>query len=112
MDGNIGNHLIAMNLILRPLEDINDPVWSVIISIIILLAGVFYVIVYILGTDERESHGSNGATESEELLQLPSDRDQQSGGRGHDRCDDRSGVRSLQEGEGESSGSGHTRKEN
>ena len=53
MDGNIGNHLIAMNLILRPLEDINDPVWSVIISLIILLAGVFYVIVYILGTDER-----------------------------------------------------------
>ena len=112
MDGNIGNHLIAMNLILRPLEDVNDPVWSVIISIIILLAGVFYVIVYILGIDERESHGSNGAAESEELLQLPSDRDQQSGGRGHDRCDDRSGVRPLQEGESESSGSGHPREEN
>ena len=46
-----------MNLILRPLENVNDPVWSVIISLIILLAGVFYVIVYILGIDERESHG-------------------------------------------------------
>ena len=75
MDGNIGNHLIAMNLILRPLEDINDPVWSVIISLIILLAGVFYVIVYILGIDERESHGSHDTPEQEELLQLPSDDD-------------------------------------
>jgi len=73
MGGSIGNHLIAMNLILRPIEDINDPVWSVIISIIILLAGVFYVIVYILGIDERESHGSDDTPESEELLQFPSD---------------------------------------
>ena len=75
MGGSIGNHLVAMNLILRPIEDINDPVWSVIISIIILLAGVFYVIVYILGIDEREAqdHGSDDTTESEELLQLPSD---------------------------------------
>ena len=37
-----------MNLLLRPLEDINDPVWSVIISIIILLCGVSYYIVYIM----------------------------------------------------------------
>ena len=37
-----------MNLILRPLEDINDPVWSVIISIIILLIGVFYYVRYII----------------------------------------------------------------
>ena len=29
-------------------------------------------------------NGSNDTTESEELLQLPSSRDQQSGGRGHD----------------------------
>ena len=73
MGGSIGNHLVAMNLILRPIEDINDPVWSVIISIIILLAGVFYVIVYILGIDERESHGSDDTSKSEELLQFPSD---------------------------------------
>ena len=73
-----------MELFLRPLENPNDPVWSVIISIIILLAGVFYVIIYILGIDESESHGSNDTSESEELLQLPSDRDQQSSGRGHD----------------------------
>ena len=59
MDGNIGNLLVVMNLILRPLNDINDPVWSVIFSIILLLAGVFYVVAYILGIDERESHGSD-----------------------------------------------------
>ena len=64
MDGNIGNHLVVMNLILRPLNDINDPVWSVIFSIILLLAGVFYVVSYILGTDERESHGSDDSTKS------------------------------------------------
>ncbi|AGH07008.1 hypothetical protein Sn250709_115 [Synechococcus phage S-RIM2] len=62
-----------MNLLLRPLNDINDPVWSVILSILLLLAGVSYIIYYILGVDERESHGSNGSTEQEELLQLPSD---------------------------------------
>ena len=47
MDGNIGNHLV-MNLILRPLDSVTDPVWSVIISLIILLAGVTYYIVYIM----------------------------------------------------------------
>ena len=62
-----------MNLLLRPLEDINDPVWSVIFSIMLLLVGVFYVVVYILGVDKRESHGRNDTSESEELLQLPSD---------------------------------------
>ncbi len=70
----------------------------------LLLVAVFYIVVYILGIDERESNGSNDTAEPEELLQLPSDQDQQGSGRGHDRCDDRSGVRPLQEGEGESSG--------
>ena len=64
MDGNIGNHLVVMNLILRPLKDINDPTWSVIISLIILLIGVAWVIKYILGIDERESHGSDDTPES------------------------------------------------
>ena len=69
-----------MNLILRPLEDINDPVWSVIISIIILLIGVSWVIRYILLVDTREAqdHGSDDTPKSEELLQLPSSGDQQS----------------------------------
>ena len=33
-----------MNLFLRPLEDINNPTWSVIISLVILLFGVGYYI--------------------------------------------------------------------
>ena len=37
-----------MNLLLRPHENVKDPVWSVIISLIILLAGVTYYIVYIM----------------------------------------------------------------
>ena len=42
---------------------------------VILLAGVLYVVVYILGIDERETHGSDDTPKQEELLQLPSDRD-------------------------------------
>ena len=64
-----------MNLILRPLENTDDPVWSVIWMIAILLAGLAYVIVYILRMDERESHGSDDTPEQEELLQLPSSGD-------------------------------------
>ena len=41
-----------MNLFLRPLEDVNDVTWSIIWCLIILLAGVFYVIVYILRYEE------------------------------------------------------------
>ena len=66
-----------MELFLRPLADVNDVTWSIVWCLIILLAGVFYVIVYILGIDERESHGSDDTTKSEELLQLPSDRNKQ-----------------------------------
>jgi len=64
----------AMNII-KLHEDMNDPVWSVIIMIAILLIGVVWIIVYILGIDEKESHGSDDTTESEELLQLSSDGD-------------------------------------
>ena len=63
MDGNIGNLLVVMNLLLRPLNDINDPVWSVIFSIILLLAGVFYVVAYILGIDAREAQ-ENGSDDT------------------------------------------------
>ena len=42
-----------MNLVLRPLEDVNDVTWSIIWSLVILLAGVLYVVVYILGIDEE-----------------------------------------------------------
>jgi hypothetical protein len=37
-----------MNLLLRSLNDYNDPTWSVIISLAILLAGVLYYVAYIL----------------------------------------------------------------
>ena len=63
-----------MELFLRPLADVNDVTWSIVWCLIILLAGVFYVIVYILGIDEREN-GSNDTPEQEELLQLSSSGD-------------------------------------
>ena len=66
-----------MELFLRPLEDVNDVTWSIIWLLVILLVGVSYVIYYILGIDERESYGSDDTSKSEELLQLPSDRDKQ-----------------------------------
>ena len=47
MDGNTGNHSI-MNLILRPLADVNDVTWSIVWCLLILLAGVTYYIVYIM----------------------------------------------------------------
>jgi hypothetical protein len=68
-----------MNLILRPIEDPNGVTWSIIWSLVILLAGVGYYIYTILKlATEEMKHGSDDTTEQEELLQLPSDRDQQS----------------------------------
>ena len=49
--------------------------------------------------------GSDGSTESEELLQLPSGEDRQSGGWGHDRCDHRSWFRFIQKRTGKDCGS-------
>ena len=65
-----------MNLILKPLNIPGDPVWSVIIMVILALAMTVYVVIYILGVDEREEHGSHETPKQEELLQLPSDGDQ------------------------------------
>ena len=67
-----------MNLLLRPLNDVNDVTWSIVISLIILLIGVAWVIKYILGIDamEAEQHGSDDTPKQEELLQLQSDGDQ------------------------------------
>ena len=56
-------------------------------------------------------HGCNDPTESEELLQLPSDEDKPCTRWRHDRCDDRPRVRSVQEGEGQGCRCGHPRKE-
>ena len=63
-----------MNLLLRPLNDINDPTWSVIISLLILLFGVGFYVIYILKISYMElNDGSDDTPESEELLQFPSD---------------------------------------
>ena len=50
-----------MNLVLRPLHDVNDVTWSIIWCLIILLAGVTYYIVYIMrmAFDELNDGGSN-----------------------------------------------------
>ena len=37
-----------MNLFLRPLADVNDITWSIVISLLILLAGVSYYIYTIM----------------------------------------------------------------
>ena len=66
-----------MNLVLRPLDNVNDPVWSVIFMVVLAVAGAFYCIYYILGIAFAElKDGSNDTTEQKELLQLPSDGDQ------------------------------------
>jgi hypothetical protein len=66
-----------MNLLLRPLDNVTDPVWSVIICVILAVAGALFVVVYILRQAFAElEDGSNDATEQEELLQLSSDGDQ------------------------------------
>ena len=50
----------------------------------------------------EEEDGSDGSTVKEELLQLPSDEDSESIGRGYDRCSDRSWIRFIQERTGKS----------
>jgi hypothetical protein len=37
-----------MNLLLRPLDNPDDPVWSVIICVILAVIGALFVIIYIL----------------------------------------------------------------
>jgi len=62
-----------MNLFLKPLDNTSDPVWSVIILLIILLVGVSYYIYTIMKYAFGElEDDNNDTTESEKLLQLPS----------------------------------------
>ena len=61
--------------------------------------------------DMEFDYGSDDPTESEELLQLPSDRDKQSIGRGYDRCHHRSWIRFIQERTGKDCGGGYSREE-
>jgi hypothetical protein len=66
-----------MNLILRPLDNVADPVWSVIICVILAVVLALGYVIYILREAFEElADGSNDATEQEELLQLSSDGDQ------------------------------------
>ena len=59
----------------------------------------------------EEEDGSNGSTESEELLQLSSDEDSKSIGRGYDRCSDRSWIRFIQKRTGKNCRCRHSREE-
>ena len=66
-----------MNLLLRPLDYPSDPVWSVIILVIIAVGLALGYVVYILRQAFAElEDGSNDTTKQEELLQLSSDGDQ------------------------------------
>ena len=56
----------------------------------------------------EEEDGSNGSTESEELLQLPSNEDSESTGRRYDTCSDRSWIRFIQERTGKNCRSRHS----
>ena len=73
-----------MNLLLRPLDNANDPVWSVIISIIILLAGVFYYIVYIMRMAFDELNHDYNQSEGRGPGSVDSVTDSQSGRCGED----------------------------
>ena len=66
-----------MNLVLRPLDTPGDPVWSVIILVIIAVGLATGYVIYILRQAFAElENGSIDTTKQEELLQLPSDGDQ------------------------------------
>ena len=66
-----------MNLLLRPLDNVADPVWSVIILVVIAVGLATGYVIYILRQAFAElEDGSNDTTEQEELLQLPGDGDQ------------------------------------
>jgi len=65
-----------MNLLLRPLDNVTDPVWSVIICVILALALALVMVINILQMAFAElNDGADDTTEQEELLQLPSDGD-------------------------------------
>ena len=66
-----------MNLLLRPLDYPSNPVWSVIILVIIAVGLALGYVVYILRQAFAElENGSIDTTKQEELLQLSSDGDQ------------------------------------
>ena len=65
-----------MNLLLSPHANPNDPVWSVILCVIIAVGLALGYVIYILKISYTElKDGSNDTTKQEVLLQLPSDGD-------------------------------------
>ena len=66
-----------MNLLLRPLNYPSDPVWSVIILVVIAVGLATGYVIYILRQAFAElENGSIDTTKQEELLQFQSDGDQ------------------------------------
>ena len=66
-----------MNLVLRPLDIPGDPVWSVIILVIIAVGLALGYVIYILRIAFAElKDGTDDTPKQEVLLQLPSDGDQ------------------------------------
>jgi len=66
-----------MNLLLSPHSNVNDPVWSVILSVIIVVVMTVAYVVYIIKLSYTElSDGRTDTPKQEVLLQLPSDGDQ------------------------------------
>ena len=55
-----------MNLVLLPLEDVNDVTWSIILCMVLLLFGVSYYIYTIMkiAYQELEDDGQDDTTES------------------------------------------------
>ena len=58
--------------------------------------------------DMEIDYGSNDTPVTQELLQLPCDKDSESIGRGYDRCSDRSWIRFIQERSGMNCRSRHS----
>ncbi len=66
-----------MNLLLRPLDNVADPVWSVIICVILAVGLALGYVIYILNIASKEiNDGADDTTEQEKLLQFSSDGDQ------------------------------------
>ena len=65
-----------MNLLLSPHVNPNDPVWSVILCVIIGVGLTLGYVIYILKISYMElEDGRYGSTQQKEQLQLPSDGD-------------------------------------
>ena len=67
-----------MNLFLKPLNEVTDVTWSIIVMLLLLLAAVIYVIVYIIGYDDM----TDGHNQPERCESGPGDSTPQTSDRG------------------------------